>query len=672
MDTCPAPHTDKLPPTQRKRPITLMSPPGGPYFAWSCAWMPARLLFTSGTSVTFRHVQLRQCSGPEDLMIFSKAPGAAVILDDVIENMDNICLAPPAASLWYQQQARPAAFGANSPQVLRVADPGTNWCSPGNTATGVPQLQPYNQTLCNIQALWLQDVAVEMPTTDPAVPNGTWYMVYKNTLQLCPAPLPEACVASKGFTPCADAAYAERNPDSHRLQAVPDPYQLAELLAAPPQGIRGALLLANISLTLATSPPRAGGDPAPLLDQDFLIRADPRGPRLYVDCGLLTDRVRLAPGRTLTLQHVVLANCSVTSAFSYVTMSPGAVLNLTDTLVKPSALCVPLGDKLAEVVHADRPSSAPGLQRLQPAAAGTWCHTSVSATAGDPNSTAGLQALRPVQSTYILDELAGDDSAPTQASQLLDAMNWAIPEPAGVPYYIHPSWHGIYLCNRGALLLEDVVMTPPVVTLPAAPGANSSGAPTQQQQQQQRGHRRLAQQVAAPASPAPVVASPVTSTGATSDGTYTLIFNNSAWLPCHRPIRNCSNPQDSYGCVSGVYSLQGWDPDLDTAAVAAGAAQRAAYMEEQAVKASQEAAEKGTAAAGGGGHGGTNTGVAVVLPAVLASVGEVLGPVCEATLPASPVNIATSMVWYRMCIRPAPGNTQVIDMATRQHVVTAR
>ena len=73
----------------------------------------------------------------------------------------------------------------------------------------------------------------------------------------------------------------------------------------------------------------------PRIAADLIIMSDPRGPRYYLDCGLLSDRVVVTTGITLRFDHVILVNCSSFRPLSYFTMEPGAHVVLNDSVVYP-------------------------------------------------------------------------------------------------------------------------------------------------------------------------------------------------------------------------------------------------------------------------------------------------------------------------------------------------
>jgi hypothetical protein len=381
---------------------------------------------------------------------------------------------------------------------------------------------------------------------------------------------------------CATEAYSQANPDNIGWIPVDDGYQfhdgLEQLGSGPAIGI---ILIANVTLNLANSPPTQN---PPVLDRDVRIQADGRGPQLYLDCGLLQNRYKLAPNRRLSFSHVVLVNCSITTPVDYIHMAPGSTLLLNDTILWPTTLCVPLRDKFAELLHSPRSGATPGVQRLNISGPGNWCNITTEApvlpVTGGANGTGPGGAPIAAFANDYLDPSLVNESVTVNPSTIDDAINWAIPEPVSTPYYFHPSWLGSGICNRSAAQLLDFSTDIPASgyppALPAAPGGN-----------------KTVQESAGFAD--------ATAAQLASGGTFTYIAVRTAWVQCPRPLLNCTDKYNSYSCLAGVY--QSRNPDNDPALVAAAQQQRDAV--------------KGVAG------GGDNHGVKVVLPAVLGSVGEV-------------------------------------------------
>ena len=164
--------------------------------------------------------------------------------------------------------------------------------------------------------------------------------------QVCPNPVPQDCIAARGVTACMVDTFNKVDPDQQKLTPVMDEYQLYEAMTTP--GTLGVIMIANITLTLASSPPPppaaaagggnsgSGGAPAPpLLPDNFTIMSDPRGPRLFLDCGMLSDRVTLGRGASLRIYHLVLSNCTTFKPLSHVRMEPGANVVMNDTIIYP-------------------------------------------------------------------------------------------------------------------------------------------------------------------------------------------------------------------------------------------------------------------------------------------------------------------------------------------------
>jgi hypothetical protein len=104
-----------------------------------------------------------------------------------------------------------------------------------------------------------------------------------------------------------------------------------------------------------------------------------RGPRLTWDCGLLSNRVQLAPNLTLALNHLIIANCSTTKPLSFFLISAASRVQLNDTfVVEPPGLCAPLNNTLQEAEHTARPAIVPGVQAVGLAAGDAWCSSNGS------------------------------------------------------------------------------------------------------------------------------------------------------------------------------------------------------------------------------------------------------------------------------------------------------
>jgi hypothetical protein len=109
-----------------------------------------------------------------------------------------------------------------------------------------------------------------------------------------------------------------------------------------------------------------------------------RAPRLTWDCGLLSNRVQLAPNLTLTLNHLILTNCSTTQPLSIIRLSAGSRVLINDSvIVQPPGLCVPLQEQASTALHSGRPGVVEGVQSISPGVAGGWCAHNDSSGLGD-------------------------------------------------------------------------------------------------------------------------------------------------------------------------------------------------------------------------------------------------------------------------------------------------
>jgi hypothetical protein len=132
-----------------------------------------------------------------------------------------------------------------------------------------------------------------------------------------------------------------------------------------------------------------------------------RAPRLTWDCGLLSNRVQLAPNLTLTLNHLILANCSTNKPLSIIRLSAGSRVLINDSIiVQPPGLCMSLQEQASSALHSARPAGVAGVQSITPGAAGSWCAH---------NDSNGLQPSR-VQASNG----AGDNSSYTAVKVTTD------------------------------------------------------------------------------------------------------------------------------------------------------------------------------------------------------------------------------------------------------------
>jgi hypothetical protein len=159
--------------------------------------------------------------------------------------------------------------------------------------------------------------------------------------------------------------------------------------------------------------------------------------------------------------------------------------------------------------------------------------------------------------------------------------------PAAVPYYVHPSWPGMALCNQTALILKDYAYTDPhgwqntteAAAAAAGSGSSNSTPAAAAAPQQQQGQ---------------VYGSEVDSVDGSYSGTIVMHYTQSAIL-CPQPLTavECPDPRNASACLVAAY--QRLDPDK--LMVPGAAAYRAAEGQRK-----------------------RRYGLTVVLPAVLASV----------------------------------------------------
>ena len=173
---------------QINRTLHIGADPRGPHMSLDCSLVQDRYLLGSNTILNLQHLSLRNCSGIEELMLFTKDENTTVILDDVIQDKASYCAPPDLASDYYTKQQRPAAVPGAGPateqQLSIPAAAGSNWCEvePGIIQ---PRFNPPVTDLCPFQPLLLQDVVVHNEKRPGEY--GSWNLVYRHVLQVCTA-----------------------------------------------------------------------------------------------------------------------------------------------------------------------------------------------------------------------------------------------------------------------------------------------------------------------------------------------------------------------------------------------------------------------------------------------------------------------------------------------------
>ena len=258
-----------------------------------------------------------------------------------------------------------------------------------------------------------------------------------------------------------------------------------------------------------------------------------------------------------------------------------------------ATFCLPLEAQLSDFATRRHVDALGAEGQMTNAPAGKWCTISEGPSQPSRNNTnATAAASTPVPYLAATDSRRGQEG---QDGALIPEsfrgfFTEGIVRPANVPYYTHPSWPGHGLCDLPAILLQDV-------------GVEHAGA-FQPEQDHLSNSSTSSSSISSSSSPPIGNAAEVAGSGMYS-GTFTVHYNNSAWLPCDKPVMKCSVGNSSNACLAEAYVAL--NPDNDPAAIAA----------------AQEAAANHAVAAtetGGGSHG-----VEVVLPAVLGSIGESQG-----------------------------------------------
>lgn len=94
------------------------------------------------------------------------------------------------------------------------------------------------------------------------------------------------------------------------------------------------------------------------------------------DCSYMTDRVQIPAGITITLQHIILAHCSIghEKPVAIFRFDQGSNLVIDDTFVlQPDNLCLPIRQQTGTALHEPRPAGVAGVQRIQEGQPRSWC-----------------------------------------------------------------------------------------------------------------------------------------------------------------------------------------------------------------------------------------------------------------------------------------------------------
>lgn len=252
---------------------------------------------------------------------------------------------------------------------------------------------------------------------------------------------------------CLAAAYEKVNPDAHPPCPVFNAPALHACLTKP--SVTSVMILSNLSYNTSTIQP-PGSDDRYIITRNITVFSDGRGPRLTWDCGLVIDKYELQPGQTITVQHVILANCSIGSEkpLGIVRLDAGSQLVINDTMVlQPPNLCLPLQQEQGTLLHATRPATLPGLQMVQIGEPQKWCAkepgTRTEAEAGPAaaasNSTADLPSDEIATATPGGNSSYGATFLPplpqvyAARTGLGPASSATLDQPAFVPYFFHPT-----------------------------------------------------------------------------------------------------------------------------------------------------------------------------------------------------------------------------------------
>jgi hypothetical protein len=183
-------------------------------------------------------------------------------------------------------------------------------------------------------------------------------------------------------------------------------------------------------------------DQLPVIGRDVTLESDARGPRMVLDCALLTDRLQVTASVTIRAQHVVLANCSIGAEkpLSFLRFNQGSQLIVQDSYVlQPSSLCLPDQQQLTAFSTEPRPVSMtnPPGQQLQMGQPSAWCAASPSSqTPAGANSTAArVPATDSPQANTSYSRLP---QVYANRTGLGPAYAATLEQPARTAFYTHP------------------------------------------------------------------------------------------------------------------------------------------------------------------------------------------------------------------------------------------
>lgn len=213
------------------------------------------------------------------------------------------------------------------------------------------------------------------------------------------------------------------------------------------------LILADVQMNTSTCPSWLSEDPF-VINRNVMIMSDPRAPRLQLDCGLMTDRVQIPSGVTITLHHLILSRCSIghEKPLMLFRFDQGSKLVVNDTyLLQPDGLCLPVQQQYATANHQTRSTEfGPGINDFKPGEPQKWCPASsgtrTAAAAdgtgnvdGDPRAPANTDPTSGAadnNSYSVLPPLPQEFANRTGLGPVYAA---SLDQPAVNAYYSHPT-----------------------------------------------------------------------------------------------------------------------------------------------------------------------------------------------------------------------------------------
>lgn len=247
---------------------------------------------------------------------------------------------------------------------------------------------------------------------------------------------------------CITEAYRAVNPDKHPPCLALDLTSLLACRTTP--AYSRIVVLSDLKLNAAIFPPSMSKSP-PVISRNISLESDPRGPRMVLDCVLLTDRLQVPAGVTVTAKHIVLSNCSIGAEkpLTFLRFDQGSQLVINDSFIlQPNNLCLPQEQQLAAFAHESRPANISGAQSYR-LSNEPWCATNPN-TRTPTDSAAAAAGTAPLPGSAVRPTVGADSNSsysrlpplPTEYANrtgLGPTYAATLDQPARAAFYTHPT-----------------------------------------------------------------------------------------------------------------------------------------------------------------------------------------------------------------------------------------